>query len=264
MQEGLEIPATPEYGAHAGRARVPTPKTSKLALNVEDQFLKTLPNPYKIRNYYLPDEVSEHNTPDNCWVSIFNQVYDLTKLIQENSSSSLCDPIVLAAGTDITHWFNPDTREPKTFVDPVTNLKSFFCPTGRYLHIPPANANSNVDKEVAKFEIPWWNDNNRYIIGRLTQKVRTINIMNTLTKDEVNIDVATEENMNEILDRYLCQNFHAASYTWKRLGNVLDMTLNLQENGIPDESEECLSLGIDPHEYIPTVHLYFDDDLTIQ
>jgi hypothetical protein len=41
------------------------------------------------------------------------------------------------------------------------------------------------------------------------------------------------------------------------------MTLNLQENGIPDESEECLSLGIDPTEYIPIIHLYFDDDLTI-
>jgi hypothetical protein len=70
--------------------------------------------------------------------------------------------------------------------------------------------------------------------------------MNTLTKDEIVIDVASEENMNEILDRYLQQNFHAASYTWKRLGNVLDMTLNLQENGILDESEECLQLGIDP------------------
>jgi len=87
--------------------------------------------------------------------------------------------------------------------------------------------------------------------------------MNTLTKDEVMIDVASEECMNEILDRYLCQNFHAASYTWKRLGKVLDMTLTLADNAIPDETEECLALGIDPEEYTPTIHLYFDDDLTI-
>jgi hypothetical protein len=87
--------------------------------------------------------------------------------------------------------------------------------------------------------------------------------MNTLTKDEVMIDVASEETMNEILDRYLCQNFHAASYTWKRLGKVLDMTQTLSDNGIVDETEECLALGIDPEEYTPTIHLYFDDDLTI-
>ena len=37
----------------------------------------------------------------------------------------------------------------------------------------------------------------------------------------------------------------------------------LAGNGIPDETAECLALGIDPEEYIPTIHLYFDDDLTI-
>jgi len=87
--------------------------------------------------------------------------------------------------------------------------------------------------------------------------------MNTLTKEEVVIDVGSEESMNEILDRYILQNFHAASYTWKRLGKCLNMNMNLAENGIEDESKECLALGIDPEEYIPTIHLYFDDDLTI-
>jgi hypothetical protein len=53
--------------------------------------------------------------------------------------------------------------------------------------------------------------------------VRKITIMNTLTKDDETIEVASEENMNEILDRYLSYNAHAASYTWKRLGKVLDM-----------------------------------------
>jgi hypothetical protein len=101
------------------------------------------------------------------------------------------------------------------------------------------------------------------MIGRLTKKVRKINIMNTLTKDDETIEVASEENMNEILDRYLSFNAHASSYTWKRLGKVLDMDGNLQENGIPDDTLECLSLGIDPEDYTPTIHLYFDDDLTI-
>jgi len=52
---------------------------------------------------------------------MFNKVYDLTKLIAENSQSPLCDPIVLSAGTDITHWFDPVSQLPKTFVDPQTN-----------------------------------------------------------------------------------------------------------------------------------------------
>jgi hypothetical protein len=88
--------------------------------------------------------------------------------------------------------------------------------------------------------------------------------MNTLTKEESVIDVGSEENMNEILDRYLNQNFHASSYTWKRLGKCLDMNLSLADNGIEDDTAECLQLGIDPEEYIPTIHLYFGDDLTIQ
>ena len=69
--------------------------------------------------------------------------------------------------------------------------------------------------------------------------------------------------MNEILDRFLPYNAHAASYTWKRMGKVLDMKASLTENGIPDETADCLALGIDPDEYIPAVHIYFNDDLTI-
>ena len=69
--------------------------------------------------------------------------------------------------------------------------------------------------------------------------------------------------MNEILDRYIPYNNHAASYSWKRMGQVLDMKKTLSENGIHDETEECIALGIDPDEYIPVLHLYFNDDLTI-
>jgi len=139
-----------------------------------------------------------------------------------------------------------------------------LCPQGRYLHIPSINATSDAATEVVEFDTPWWRDTDKYMIGRLTKKVRKINIMNTLTKDDETMDVASEENMNEILDRYLNFNTHAASYTWKRLGTVLDMDMSLEDNGIPDETTECIALGIDPEEYIPTIHLYFDDDLTIQ
>ncbi len=69
--------------------------------------------------------------------------------------------------------------------------------------------------------------------------------------------------MNEILDRYLELNKHAASYTWKRLGRPLDMSKTLEQNDIPDETREFLDLNVDEDEYIPAIHLYYNDDLTV-
>ena len=47
------------------------------------------------------------------------------------------------------------------------------------------------------------------------------------TGDDDVIEVCSEETMNEILDRYMELNEHAASYTWKRLGRPLDMDKTL-------------------------------------
>ena len=125
---------------------------------------------------------------------------------------------------------------------------------------PPAEPNSDWEPD---FQHPWWQDEARYVIGSLTKRTRLIRIINTLTKHDDTIEVASEESLNEILDRYLETNVHAASYTWKRLGKVLDMALNLEKNNIPDEREELLELGMQPDDYIPAIHLYFNDDLTI-
>ena len=65
------------------------------------------------------------------------------------------------------------------------------------------------------------------MIGSLTTKTRKIKLINMLTKHEDNLEVAQEETINEILDRYLEINTHAASYTWKRLGKELNMDRNL-------------------------------------
>lgn len=40
------------------------------------------------------------------------------------------------------------------------------------------------------------------------------------------------------------------------------MELTLEQNGIEDESEKFLDLGMDEDFFIPTVHIYFSDDLT--
>ena len=84
-----------------------------------------------------------------------------------------------------------------------------------------------------------------------------------LTKDDDIVEVCSEESMNEILDRYLKLNEHAASYEWKRLGRPLDMRKTLEQNDIPDETGEFLNLNIEEDEYIPAIHLYYKDDLTV-
>jgi len=40
------------------------------------------------------------------------------------------------------------------------------------------------------------------------------------------------------------------------------MEITLAENDIPDEYDDHISLDIDPDDYIPALHLYFNDDLT--
>ena len=75
-------------------------------------------------------------------------------------------------------------------------------------------------------------------------------------------EVCSEENMLEILTRYEAYNVHAASYTWKFCGTNLDMTRTLEENGVEDEFEKFYELGMNEDDYLPAIHLYFNDDLT--
>jgi hypothetical protein len=72
-----------------------------------------LPKPYKLRRFYTPEEIALHQTADDCWVSFFSGVYDLSKLLADNQATQgdLCVPIAKVAGTDISHWFDPMTQE---------------------------------------------------------------------------------------------------------------------------------------------------------
>ena len=74
---------------------------------------KHLPKIYKMRRYYTPEEINLHNTSDDCHVSFFGFVYDLTQLLAKNrkANADLCEPIERVAGSDITHWFDPITLE---------------------------------------------------------------------------------------------------------------------------------------------------------
>ena len=68
--------------------------------------------------------------------------------------------------------------------------------------------------------------------------------------------------MDEIVTRYEPYNSHARSYTWKYFGTNLDMTKTLEENDIKDEGDEFYELGMNEDDFLPPVHLYFNDDLT--
>lgn len=100
-------------------------------------------------------------------------------------------------------------------------------------------------------------------LGYLSRKKRKIRIINMLSHQDDLLEVCAEERLRDIRDRYLIYNRHAMSYTWKRLGRVLNMELNLEENGIPDETEEFANLNIDEDQYIPALHVHFNDDLTV-
>ena len=93
-------------------ARVPTPHQSRPSGYPQAKAIN-LPKPFKLRRYYTPSEVARHNTHSDCHVSFFYSVYDLTKLLADNheKQNALCIPIGKAAGTDITHWFDPLTQE---------------------------------------------------------------------------------------------------------------------------------------------------------
>ncbi|XP_065889385.1 cytochrome b5 domain-containing protein 1-like [Dysidea avara] len=208
--------------------------------------------------YFTPSEVAVHNTSSDCWVSFLGNVYDLTPLCEEYSGNVLLKPIVAHAGKDISHWFDPRTKDIKTHIDPITTCVAPYTPMGRFVHIPPNCPRSDWSNN---FGIPWWK-NDSYNIGKLTEKTRKIRLINTLTLQEQTIEVCSEETMMEILNRYLLYNTHAASYTWKYNGNNLDMTKTLQQNGITDESETFYELNMDEDQFLPAIHLYFNDDLT--
>lgn len=74
--------------------------------------------------------------------------------------------------------------------------------------------------------------------------------------------VCSEDTMLDILSRYLPWNAHAASYTWKHAGDVLDMNKTLEENGIKDEDSLLEELLLNVDDFIPELLLYYNDDLT--
>jgi len=90
--------------------------------------------------------LQSHNTPNDIWVTFFGDVYDLSSLVQKNRHLSEVEPIIQAAGSDITHWFDDKTRGPRTFVNGKGEEEKYI-PHGKFLHI---------DLPADSMTIPWW------------------------------------------------------------------------------------------------------------
>ncbi|CAN0405070.1 unnamed protein product [Ascophyllum nodosum] len=253
--------------------------------------------------YYTPQDVALHNCAEDCWISLFGQVFDLTEMVLSNRGPFV-DSLIMAAGTDVSHWFSiatpaqkgrkqarsvktgkvipsdaanlggndggkfsprssKQTYEPRTYVNPQTGLTVPYLPMGRFLHVPP---NFPTTKWRTNLGLPWWRDQKR-VIGKLTRKARPLRVLNVLTQQEGHLLVACEDTMDDILERYLEQNAHARSYTWKVLQDgafvPAVMGKTLEENGIVDDDLELERLGLDEDGFTPVIHIYFNDDLTI-
>merc|ERR1712131_449149 len=109
----------------------------------------------KRSRYYTPNEVALHNTPNDLWVSFLGKVFDLTVLVENNKGNELIAPILAVAGQDISHWFNSRTGDIKTHVDAEKGITKYYCPHGRFLHVPPAEPRSDYSTDFGR---PWWRD----------------------------------------------------------------------------------------------------------
>ena len=111
--------------------------------------------------------------------------------------------------------------------------------------------------------VPWWKDP-QYMIGKLCPNAVKLQVVNMLTREKNELQIAPEETFNEILNRYKAINEYASAYIWKNLENqVLFMKKSFQENRFEDQSELFSLLKIPKSEwFVPTVLVYFADDST--
>lgn len=76
-----------------------------------ERFLWKLAEAMARPKYFTPSEVAAHCVPTDCWVSYLGRVYNLTPLCEEHAGNVLLKPITSSAGLDISHWFDPETKD---------------------------------------------------------------------------------------------------------------------------------------------------------
>ncbi len=87
-----------------------------------------------------------------------------------------------------------------------------------------------------------------------------------LTQTSSVIKICKEETLADIQQRYIEYNRNAASYTWKILNSTgqfitLRLDYTLEQNGIQNETDEFIKLGMDEDIFLPNLLIYYNDDL---
>lgn len=220
---------------------------------------------------FVPEELAVHNSRDNCWVAVNSKVIDVTPVIASLPAehAALADPLLDNAGTDISHWFDEETGEVRTRIDPATLQRVPYLPMGRFPHLSIDGKPLSNGPEPP--EVPWWRDDS-LVRGVMTRKMMRAWIVNVLTEQRHRLVFGAEETLEQVRDRFLEYNSHAKSYTWKVLVpnedgsgssfKPLDMAKTLEDNGVEDNQDEAWELGLDADDYLPVIHLSFNDDLT--
>lgn len=112
--------------------------------------------------YFTTEEVARHNCTEDCWVSIYSNVFDVTQLIASNPDRQLSAPLLKAAGSSVSHWFDKATGDVRTYIDPVRNVRLPFTPDGRFIDVPPPDPRVLT----AAKDKPWWLDT-KLIVGKV-------------------------------------------------------------------------------------------------
>ncbi|CAG9865236.1 unnamed protein product [Phyllotreta striolata] len=209
--------------------------------------------------YFAPFEVVIHNKPDDCWVSLLGKVLDVTPVIRQYAGQRCIAPLLTMAGKDVSHWFDETTGDIQHYVHPITGCRVPYCPHGP---LPDVRVPVPATDWQPLCKPPWWHDK-RYQIGLLTKRVRPLRIINMICPftREVLINVCCEDTFWRIEDRYMEFNNDAECYTWRYLGQNLNMDKTMEENGICDERDKFTELGLSQNYHVPSVSLYYNDNL---
>ncbi|XP_018335857.1 cytochrome b5 domain-containing protein 1-like [Agrilus planipennis] len=204
-----------------------------------------------------PFEVALHNKPGDCWVSFLGKVFNLTKLIEEYKKTNLVKPILAFAGKDISHWFDESSGDIQYFINPITGIRTPYCPNGPIPHVALPTPSSNW----TPVDTPWWKDDAKYRIGDLSKRVRSISVINMVIGTTVTLNVCCEDTINRIMDRYSIFNKNTSSYSWRHNNENMDLAKSLEENGAVDERDDYTHANLPQTLYTPTIYTYYNDDM---
>ena len=128
-------------------------------------------------NVYWPCDIPMYNQFPSVYLSTYSLIcLTLMLLILSSIDSCYVFHIKFAAYCFL---------QIRTHIDQVTKCKFYYTPRGRFIHIPPRCPTTDWANDFGR---PWWKDDS-YCIGVLSEKTRSVRIINTLTSQQQTVEV---------------------------------------------------------------------------